>query len=347
MLTRTAQAMPLLLTALILVLAAGCGSDDKGTNTQTDPTVPAVTTSTVSDITETTAECGGNVTSDGGATVTARGVCRSTDPTPSIADSKTTDGTGTGGFTSSITGLTANTPYYVRAYATNDVGTGYGVVRSFTTEPPDERDSTVTDIDGNVYHTVKIGDQWWMVENLKVTRYRNGDPISHVTDNSTWGSQAAGAWCNYNNDTNYVSTYGRLYNWYAVADTRNIAPEGWRVPTDEDWKQLETYLGMSQAQTDASSWRGTDEGGRLKDTTTLWSSPNTGATNETGFTALSGGYRFRGGGFYGISYGAGFWSATEESSGNAWTRYLGNDFSQVSRNSLDKYYGYSVRCVRD
>jgi uncharacterized protein (TIGR02145 family) len=206
---------------------------------------------------------------------------------------------------------------------------------------------TVTDIDGNVYQTIKIGDQVWMAENLKVTRYRNGDPIPHVTDNSTWGSDSVGAWCNYNNDTNNVSTYGRLYNWYAVADTRNIAPEGWRVPTDEDWKQLETYLGMSQAQTDASSWRGTDEGGRLKDTTTLWSSPNAGATNETGFTALPGGYRFRGGGFYGISYGAGFWSATEESSGNAWTRYLGNDFSQVSRNSLDKYYGYSVRCVRD
>ena len=149
---------------------------------------------------------------------------------------------------------------------------------------------TVTDIDGNTYQTVKIGDQWWMAENLKVTCYRNGDAIPNITDGTTWASLSTGAYCEYNNDINNVATYGRLYNWYAVTDSRNIAPAGWHVPSDAEWKQLEMYLGMSQSEADATGWRGTDEGGKLKEVGTMhWNSPNTGATNESGFTALPGG----------------------------------------------------------
>jgi len=207
---------------------------------------------------------------------------------------------------------------------------------------------TVTDIDGNVYQTIKIGDQWWMMENLKVTHYRNGDPIPNVTDNTAWYNLTTGSYCNYNNDEGNVATYGRLYNWYAVSDSRNIAPAGWHVPTDEEWKQLEMNLGMSQAQADTTGWRGTDEGGKLKEAgTTHWDTPNGGATNGSGFTALPGGYRDTNGGFNYIGYDALFWSSTEHDSSNAWYRLLNYYSSQVSRYYYDKRSGYSVRCVRD
>lgn len=154
----------------------------------------------------------------------------------------------------------------------------------------------VIDIDGNVYQIVTIGTQVWMAENLKVTHYRNGDVIPNVTDGPTWAGLTTGAYCEYDNNVASVATYGRLYNWYAAVDTRNIAPDGWHVPSDEEWKQLETYLGMSQAEADAIGLRGSDEGGMLKETgTSHWDSPNTGATNESGFTALPGGHRRYGG----------------------------------------------------
>ena len=293
--------------------------------------VPVLTTAAISAITQTTAECGGNITSDGGATVTARGVCWSTNPTPTVADNKTTDGTGTGSFTSSITGLTAGTPYYVRAYATNSVGTGYGNSISFATT--DIETGTVIDIDGNTYQTVKIGNQWWMAENLKVTHYRNGDAIAYY---------------NYNNDVSNVATYGRLYNWQSVKDSRNIAPTGWHVPSDAEWIQLEMYLGMSQTEANDYSWRGTDEGGKLKEVgTTHWNSPNNGATNESHFSALPGGYRGIFGQYYNIGNYACFWTSTEFDSDYAWPRELYYEYSGVSRSVSLKQMGYSLRCVKD
>jgi len=212
----------------------------------------------------------------------------------------------------------------------------------------EEGSGTVTDIDGNVYQTITIGDQEWMAENLKVTHYRNGDPIPHVTDGATWGALTTGAYCEYDNNPSNVATYGRLYNWYAVDDSRNIAPEGWHVPTDEEWKQLEMYLGMSQAEADGSSWRGTDEGGKLKESgTTHWASPNTGATNESGFTALPGGYRGSNGYYHLMGNYAFFWSSTEYNDHDAWYRNLTYHLSEVSRSNPNKHYGFSVRCVRD
>ena len=209
--------------------------------------------------------------------------------------------------------------------------------------------NTVTDIDGNVYQTVQIGAQEWMAENLKVTHYRNGNPIPNVTDNSTWAGLTAGAYCEYNNDVNNVAVYGRLYNWYAVSDSRNIAPEGWHVPTDAEYKQLEMYLGMSQSEADNTDFRGTDEGGKLKETgTTHWYSPNTGATNESGFTALPGGDRLSNGSYTNAGVGTYFLTTTVESiSNNAWTRQLIFSLSTISRSCLNKRYGFSVRCVKD
>lgn len=214
-------------------------------------------------------------------------------------------------------------------------------------------DCFVTDIDGNTYPTVQIGDQCWMAENLKVTRYRHGSAIPNVTDDSDWINLTSGAYCNYDNDIDNVATYGRLYNWYAVDDSRGIAPEGWHVPSDEEWKQLEMHLGMSQSEADDTGWRGTDEGGKLKATGTieggdgLWYSPNTGATNESGFSAVSAAYRVTNGQFANMGLVTGFWSSSEYNIDEAWVRAL-NTGSQIGRyNDSLKEWGLSVRCVKD
>jgi uncharacterized protein (TIGR02145 family) len=196
---------------------------------------------------------------------------------------------------------------------------------------------TVTDIDGNVYQTIKIGDQWWMAENLKVTHYRNGDPIPNVTDAGVWSGLDTGACCNYNNEEGNVPVYGRLYNWYTVNDGRNIAPEGWHVPSDGEWQIMADYLGGDAVA-----------GGKMKETgTTHWVSPNTGATNESGFTALPGGFRNMSGAFYVMTYSAYFWSSTEYTSGRAWYRSLIYDLAGLSRDYSSRTSGFSVRCVRD
>ena len=200
---------------------------------------------------------------------------------------------------------------------------------------------TVTDIDGNVYKTVKIGAQWWMAENLKVTHYQNGDSIPNVTDNTQWTNLTTGAYCNFDNDTTNVSIYGRLYNWYAVADSRNIAPEGWHVPSEAEWHILVDYLGGDAVAGGKLKATGTIEGGDG-----LWHEPNVGATNESGFTGLPGGYREPSGTFYAIGYGAYFWSSTVSDSDRAWSRFLRYNGSDAYRFD-DKYYGYSVRLVRD
>ncbi|NNG01411.1 MAG: hypothetical protein HKM93_18620 [Desulfobacteraceae bacterium] len=196
---------------------------------------------------------------------------------------------------------------------------------------------TVTDIDGNVYHTITIGTQVWMVENLGTTKYRDGTSIPNVTDNTTWNNLTTGAYCDYKNTPSNSATYGRLYNWYAATDARNIAPTGWHVPTDAEWTTLTTHLGGE---------RGT--GGKLKEIgTTHWTSPNTGATNETGFTALPGGFRSRNGTFNDIENNGGWWSTTEYDNTYSWHLYIGYNNNSAYRYFGDKELGVSVRCIKD
>ncbi|MDX9858603.1 MAG: FISUMP domain-containing protein [candidate division Zixibacteria bacterium] len=207
---------------------------------------------------------------------------------------------------------------------------------------------TVTDIDGNVYQTIRIGEQWWMAENLKVTRYRNGDPIEHVSEASAWRVLSTGAYCAWDNDPSHVETYGLLYNGYAANDIRGIAPEGWHVPSDAEWKQLEMYLGMSQADADSTGWRGTGEGGKLKEAGLAhWYNPNAGGHNGSGFTALAGGFRFGTGFYVNMKQSGEFWTSTMADSNTAWLRYLSCSKSAVYRQSDEPQYGFSVRCVRD
>jgi uncharacterized protein (TIGR02145 family) len=303
---------------------------------------PTVTTTQPTAVTQTTATSGGNVTSNGGAAVTARGVCWNTSPTPTIANSFTTDGSGNGSFTSSITGLTAGTTYYVRAYATNSVGTSYGAQFTITTATAT---GTVTDADGNTYTTIQIGDQWWMAENLRTTKYRGGTPIPNVTDNAAWIALTSGAYAWFGNDEDNGDTYGALYNWYAI-DNGDLCPTGWHVPTDAEFKDLEKFLGMSQAQADAAGWRGTDQGNQLK-STTLWETGSAG-TNSSGFKALPGGYRYyEDGTFQGIDTYGSFGTATEWSGTTYIYRQLKYDLSTVLRMDAEKVAGFSVRCVQD
>lgn len=208
---------------------------------------------------------------------------------------------------------------------------------------------TVTDIDGNVYQTVQIGNQIWMAENLKVTHYRNGEAIAEVTGDSDWGLLSTGAYCSYNNDASYGEEYGFLYNFYAVENSNKLAPEGWHVATDEDWKELEMSLGMTQEAADNDEWRGTDEDDKLKETgTSHWLSTDNGTNNSSGFTAIPGGYRSNNAGYFGgirkIAY---FWSINEQSNTRNWIRRMDYNKAGIFRYHYDKQSGYSVRCVKD
>jgi len=289
------------------------------------PTLSVTAASTKTYASSTTTTSGGYVIDDGGATITARGVCWSTTPAPTTALTTITVQTGTtGAFTSSMTNLTANTIYYVRSYATNSIGTAYGTEVRFT-----------SDSDGNVYNLVTIGTQTWMVENLQTTRYRDGSSIANVTSTSAWGALTTGAWCNYSNTTANGTKYGHLYNWYAVADSRNIAPVGWHVPTDTEWTTLTTYLGGEAVATNKLKQAGTVN----------WLDFNN-ATNESGFSALPGGYCDNYGAFDFIGDVGWWWSSTVYDTSHAWYRNI-NTNNPVRRDSSMKISGFSVRCLKD
>ena len=195
----------------------------------------------------------------------------------------------------------------------------------------------VRDYDGNYYNTIMIGNQIWMAENLKTTKFNDGTDIPLVTDGTAWGNLTTPGYCWYNkNEATYGDTYGALYNWYTIG-TGNLCPAGWHVSTDAEWTALTTYPGGESVA-----------GGKLKETgTTHWNSPNTGATNETGFTALPGGSRSHDGTFYYIWYGGYWWSSTEGSAKSAWNRNLSYSDAGVFRDIDYKKCGFSVRCVRD
>jgi uncharacterized protein (TIGR02145 family) len=305
--------------------------------TTTAPVIPTLTTTAITAIDETTAVSGGNITSDGGGAVTARGVCWATTASPLATGSHTTNGTSTGIFTSNISGLIGGTTYYVRAYATNSAGTAYGNQISFNTK--------LADVDGNKYNVVAIGAQMWMAENLKTTKLNDNTAISNVAVPATWAADLLPAYCWYNNDeTTYKPLYGALYNYFAV-NTGNLCPTGWHAPTDADFGTLESTLGMTNAEIIKGwTWRGTDQGTQLK-STTLWNI-NTG-TNTSGFTALPGGYRYYLDGSFNnagdLSY---WWTASAVDATTAYYRELDGNQAQVYRAGVNMAAGKYVRCVK-
>ena len=203
---------------------------------------------------------------------------------------------------------------------------------------------SITDNEGNSYKIVQIGNQWWMAENLRVTKYANGEEIAHVTNDSVWANTNDGAYCYYENNEENVNTFGNLYNWHTVNDPRGISPSGWHVPSDREWMELEKYLGMSASEAGRmTAWRGTIEGDMLK-------SDNFGGNNSSGFSALGTGYRDPKGIYKAMGTDNDYWTSTAYSSDNSIYGILHgllNSKSTVVRNFHVPGYGFCVRCVKD
>ncbi|MBK7713275.1 MAG: fibronectin type III domain-containing protein [Bacteroidales bacterium] len=236
-----------------------------------------------------------------------------------------------------ITGLTNGITYSFTVFATNANGNSLPSPNSNLVTP--STPSTVYDIDGNAYGIVTIGSQVWMNENLKTTKYNDDTPIPYETVGGRWIELLTGAYCDYLNTPANSAIYGRLYNWYAVASTnpKNVCPAGWHVPSDEEWTFLTNYLGG-----------GSIAGGKLKESGFAhWIDPNTGATNETGFTALPGGERYLNGTFYDIGYLGFWWSSTIHISTYAYYVYMASDNSNLNRTNTNVVTGKSVRCLKD
>ena len=343
---------------------AGTGYGNEVSFTTSSEAVAPIVKASVGGIEETSVSLGGEVLNDGGTEVTARGVCWSTSNGPVLTDSKTTDGSGTGKFTSTPTGLTPATTYYIRAYATNAAGTKYGEEHSFTTLSIE----TITDYDGNDYNQVRICNQIWLKENLKSTQYADGSSIPLVEDVETWNALTRNdrAYCWYDNNISEGDTYGALYTWAAAMNgasgsetnpsgVQGVCPAGWHLPSDTEWQELEICLGMSESEA-RNSWRerGESIGSKLKETGVVhWESPNIDATNESGFTALPAGYRESSSDYYPLGFSwkgshGFFWTATEWSDTTSITRFLMPNESYIQRSSnYDTKIGYSVRCIKN
>ncbi len=312
----------------------------------TNDGLPVLTTDNVIEITNISATSGGNISSDGGFAITVRGICWSINTTPTINDSKTEDGTGTGGFTSMLAGLTAYTTYYVRAYATNSIGTNYGDILSFKTTMTGLT-GTLTDIEGNTYKWVGIGNQAWMAENLKVTKDANGTAIPMVTDDNNSGNTedefraldvTAKAYYWYNDDITNKDAYGALYTYTAAKDA---CPTGWHLPSKEEWDTLINYV--------SNDGFTATEGTALK-TSSGWFTNN--GTDNYSFSALPAGCRSYidvNRSFSNIRFSAYWWTSTisEWDSDQATLYYIHYDMVNLTRTSRYKFDGHSIRCVRD
>jgi len=325
---------------LFMFMNTGCKKDKE----EPQLNLPVITSVNVTDILLNTALSGGNITSDGGSTIISRGVVWATKDLPTVAGPKTNDGSGAGSYLSMVTGLEPGTTYYLRAYATNAAGTAYGSTMVFQTL----EDSFTDSRDGNLYHAIQIGDQIWMAENLKYLPYVVGS--NHASFDTKYyyvygyeGSDVAAA-----KATPNYKTYGVLYNWPAV---QLAAPEGWHLPTDQEWKSLEMALGMTQNEADQLGLRGTDQGAALAGNSTLWISgvlSSDLAFGSTGFNALPGGYyRAFELNFVSLGFAADYWCADEASDQTAWHRQIASNASGIHRYAINKNIGLSIRCVKD
>ncbi len=204
-------------------------------------------------------------------------------------------------------------------------------------DDPIIRYGTVTDIEGNTYKTISIGTQTWMAENLRVLQYGNGDPIQNVTDNLLWADQITGAYCWYDNDESQnKNSYGALYNYHAIADSRNICPTGWRIPNKSDCEILGSFLGGNNIA-----------GGKLKETGTVhWYSPNESASDKSKFSARGGGSRNTGGAFEYIRQMAAFWTSSLSASTDAYFYFLSFETGELYIVNANKNHGFSVRCIK-
>ena len=300
-----------------------------------DPVLPTVITDDVTDITQTTATSGGNVTSDGGANVTARGVCWNYSPNPTTAGNHTSDGSGTGSFVSQLTNLNPGTYLFVRAYATNSIGTAYGNQVTFTTLISTCSGIPTVLYEGKTYNTIQIGSRCWLKENLNVGVRIDGSQWQ--SDNSIIEKHC------YNNLESNCDIYGGLYQWpeamqyVETQGAQGICPNGWHIPTRSEWSQLRSTIGGDSLA-----------GGLLKEEGTQhWDPPNTGATNETGFTALGCGFKYTTGPFSNLKVHFKVWSSTLKEPSVTWHRYINNVSKEFYESYNNIYSSFSIRCIKD
>jgi uncharacterized protein (TIGR02145 family) len=292
-----------------------------------------ITTLNASEISQATAVTGGNMKIGKRESVIEKGICWGTSSDPATTDNKTLNVTGGAGFICTLTGLRPGTTYYARAYVINKTDTVYGNIVSFSTQKYD----TVSDIEGNDYKTITIGTQTWMAENLGTKKYNDGIAIPLVKDESAWAGLSTPGFCWYENEEEaFKVLYGALYNWYAI-NTGKLCPTGWHAASDAEWNVLTAYLGGESIA-----------GGKMKETgIEYWVEPNIGATNERGFSALPGGFRFHDGKFYDFGFSAYWWASGELSASRARFRYISSEDSAIFRFDNFKKNGFSVRCVKD
>jgi uncharacterized protein (TIGR02145 family) len=290
---------------------------------------PSVVTATNTSVGLNSALCGGSLIFTNVASITEYGICYSkSNQLPLITDSKLICQSSSSFFTGQLVNLDPNTVYYFRAYATNKDGTGYGAVLMFKTYS-----GMVADIEGNIYFTVKIGGQEWMAQNLNTSKYRDGTDIGEVQGNTNWTSNNTGAWCNYNDDVLTGNVYGKLYNWYAVNNSRGLAPAGWHVASQAEWLTLLNYCNSDISQ----AGRKLSEQG-----SSHWQ--NGGGSNDFSFAALPGGVRGSEG-FYYLTQLYSFWTSSSTNTNFAPMYSYGGEAPTIS--DLEKYYGCSVRCIKD
>ena len=252
------------------------------------------------------------------------------------------------GQTSTLANPVINYPdvgtYTVTLTATNSIGSNSSS-QTFTVT---NSTNILTDIDGNSYNTVTLGTNKWMKENLKTTKYSNGELIPNP-NSSAWSGLTSAAWCYYDNNASNNAVYGKLYNFFVVEDTKNVCPTGWHVPTDAEWKALEMYLGMTQIQADAELWRGTNQGSILSGTASLWQAGNLKSNAQfgtSGFNAIPAGFRYISGVFGYLGTASFFWTSTVTDGSNSVVRNLYFENTDVLRYSDFKTGGRSIRCVK-
>jgi len=320
-----------------LCLAQACKKKNEETSASGTGNVPVVQTVGFNKVLLNTVDFNGNVTDDGGSFVTVRGFCySSTVQNPTILDSRVENGIGAGTFTVTLTGMKGQTMYHVRAFATNSNGTGYG--SSFAVQTID---SILFDVNGRSYPVIQIGSQVWMGSNLKVWKFNDGKVIQSYGNPFVWDTLVIPAMTWYNDNGYMDTTWGCLYNWYAV-NTGKLAPAGWHVPTDSEWTTLVDYLGGNEVA-----------GGLMKSTgimgtgNGLWASPNLGATNSSRFGGLPAGDRGHEGNYYDLNQFGSFWTSTEKDVSYAWYRMLSYNNAAARRTYDNKTFGFSVRCIRD
>jgi uncharacterized protein (TIGR02145 family) len=335
--------------SLILIIPGGCKKEDTG-----DPIV--VKTYLVENVRRTSISVSGAADIPPTDTLIAAGFCWNTKGNPTLYDNFTFNGTWYE-FSCAIQGLTPNTSYYLRAYASCMKGVYYGNEREFTTMKTSSgigfnsglTYGNVSDVDGNDYKTIVIGNQTWIAENLRTTKYNDNSEIPLVTGNDEWRQLNTPGYCWYeNNEGYYKKLYGAYYNWYTV-NTGKLCPSGWHVPADEEWKSLEMYLGMSQGSADFWYARGTSEGAKIREAgSENWAPGIVSGTNDTGFTGLPAGIRnIYDGVFTGEGYYTYWWTSNNPYYSWAISHGLVGYSLGITRDSKEKGYGYNVRCIKD